>query len=264
MALTMDVFTPRKANGAAVIWVVSGGWVSTPEFIPTVISQAVIDGLVQRGYTVFAVIHSSQPKFTIPEMLQDVQRSVRYVRSHAAEYHVAPDRIGIVGASSGGQLALMQAVAGDEGNSRAADPVERASGRVQAAACFFPPSDFLNYGKPGASALGCGPLKKFSAPFAFAERDPRKRREIGRRISPIYHVTSDDPPILIIHGDRDSLVPLQQSEAMIAKLKRAGVRAELVIKPGGGHGWPHFDREMSRVADWFDEDLLKGGGKPSP
>src|SRR4030095_5411507 len=108
----------------------------------------------------------------------------------------------------------------------AKDEIDRASSRVQAVACFFPPTDFLNYGKPGENALGRGILKDFSAPFAFQELDPKRGRfgsfvpitdenkilEIGRQISPINHVSSDDPPTLIIHGDKDTLVPIQQAE----------------------------------------------------
>jgi acetyl esterase/lipase len=258
MALTLDVFTPaQNANGAAVVWVVSGGWFSSHESISLEISRSLITTLVQRGYTVFAVVHSSQPRFTIPEMLPDIRRAVRYVRYHAADYRIDPAHIGITGASSGGHLALLQGVTGDAGDAEAADPVERVSSRVQAVACFFPPTDFLNYGQPGEEALGRGLLKNFSAPFAFHATDPEKRRQIGRQISPIYHVTPDDPPTLIIHGDRDALVPLQQSETLVARLRQAGVAARLVIKPGAGHGWPDLAQDMPRMADWFDEYLLK-------
>ena len=258
MALTLDVFTPqRNANGIGIIWLVSGGWVSTHEFITIGFSKSMIDALVRRGYTVFAVVHGSQPKFTIPEMLKDVRRSVRYVRYHAADYNIAPDRIGITGASSGGQLALMQAVNGDSGNPDAADPVERISSRVQAVACFFPPTDFLDYGHPDADALGRGILKGFPAPFAFGAADPAKKREIGRQISPINFATADDPPTLIIHGDKDPLVPIQQSKMMITRLKKEGVSARLIIKPGGGHGWPGIDRDMPKIAEWFDKYLLR-------
>jgi acetyl esterase/lipase len=258
MALTLDVFTPtRNANGIGVIWLVSGGWVSSREFIPFDISQSIINELVRRGYTVFAVVPSSQPKFTIPEMLKDVRRSVRYVRYHAGDYHIKSNSIGITGASSGGQLALTQAMDGDNGDPASKDPVERVSSRVQAVACFFPPTDFLNYGHPGADALGQGLLKGFPAPFAFSLTDPAKRREIGRQISPIYHVTADDPPTLIIHGEKDPLVPLQQAKTMIAKLQEAGVTARLIIKQGAGHGWNHLDQDMPKIADWFDRYLLK-------
>jgi acetyl esterase/lipase len=108
VALTMDVFTPKeKANGAAVIWVVSGGWVSSH----AAVNPGIPTELVKRGYTVFAVVHGSQPKYTIPEVLEDMHRSVRYIRAHAKDYKIDPDRIGITGGSAGGHLSLMQGLA---------------------------------------------------------------------------------------------------------------------------------------------------------
>lgn len=265
MALTMDVFTPKEtANGIGVIFVVSGGWFSGHQNINT----AFLDELLRRGYTVFAVVHGSQPRFTIPEAIADLNRAVRFIRTHAAEYNVDPDRLGITGLSAGGHLSLMQGLAGDAGKSDSPDPVERASSRVQAVACFFPPTDFLNYGKPGEEALGNGTLHDFRAPFDFNEfssdtklferiADHEKRREIGRQISPITHVSADDPPTLIIHGDADRLVPIQQAQIVIDKLKAAGVDAKLVTKPGAEHGWNKLPDDMKLVADWFDEHLNK-------
>jgi acetyl esterase/lipase len=146
LALTMDVFAPKeKANGLGVIWVVSGGWRSRPENI----RPEFYDEFLKRGYTVFAVVHGSQPKFTIPEILDDVHRAVRFIRYHARDYHIDPDRIGISGTSAGGHLSLMLGTAGTAGDPKARDPVERVSSRVQAVACFFPPTDFLNWGQPG-------------------------------------------------------------------------------------------------------------------
>src|SRR5581483_7404511 len=113
MALTMDVFTPKKnANGAAVVWAVSGGWFSSHAAINT----GFIAVLVQRGYTVFAVVHGSQPRYSIPEILLDMHRAVRFIRAHAKDYKIDPNRIGISGGSAGGHLSLMQGMAGDLGN----------------------------------------------------------------------------------------------------------------------------------------------------
>jgi len=275
MALTMDVFTPtRPQNGAAVIWVVSGGWLSSHEAIAAVLPTSAVYELTGRGYVVFAVVHGSQPKFTIPEVLQDMNRSVRFIRAHAAEYHINPDRIGITGGSAGGHLSLMQGTAGDNGNASAADPVDQVSSRVQAVACFFPPTDFLNYGKPGENALGRGVLKDFPAPFDFHELDKSKAArwpkfvpitnqarvlEIGREISPINHISADDPPTLIIHGDADKLVPIQQSESFVARMKEAGVPAELLVKKGAGHGWKDIVKDSPAIADWFDKYLPNPG-----
>ena len=105
IALTMDVFTPKEnANGAGVVFCVSGGWVSSHANI----SPGFLTEFLKRGYTVFAVVHGSQPKFTIPEVLEDMHRALRFVRFHAKEYKVDPERIGISGASAGGHLSLMQ------------------------------------------------------------------------------------------------------------------------------------------------------------
>jgi acetyl esterase/lipase len=262
-ALTMDIIKPKQgANGLGVIWVVSGGWFSSHDNI----SPEFAGPLLDRGYTIFAVVHGSQPKFTIPEILQDMNRAIRFIRFHAKEYGVDPDRLGIIGASAGGHLSLMQGTAGDLGDPKAKDPVDRVSSRVQAVACFFPPTDFFNYGKDGEDALGRGVLIGFPAPFDFHEMDPKRFRlvpivdhaaikEIGRKIAPINHVSADDPPTLIFHGDADTLVPIQQAQIIVDKLKAAGVKAKLVVKPGAGHGWPTMRADLEQFADWFDENL---------
>lgn len=266
-ALTLDVFTPRSgANGAAIIWVVSGGWFSSHDAI----GPAPIAEFLKRGYTVFAVVHGSQPRYTIPEVVADMNRSVRFIRYHAADYKIDPNRIGITGGSAGGHLSLMQGTAGDIGQLLSKDPIDRTSSRVQAVACFFPPTDFLNYGKPGENALGRGILKGFKPPFDFHEQDPNTKvfrpitdeariLAIGKQISPVNHATKDDPPTLIIHGDADTLVPIQQAELIIDKLKKEGVEAELVVKKGGSHGWPNLLNDMTTIADWFDQHLGKKG-----
>lgn len=264
MALTMDLYRPKeRANGLGVIFVVSGGWFSShapnghaPRFAH----------LLERGYTVFAVVHGSQPKFTIPEILEDMNRAVRFIRFHAKEYGIDPDRLGITGASAGGHLSLMQGTAGLDGDPQAKDPIDRLSSRVQAVACFYPPTDFLNYGKPGENAVGRGILWNFSGAFDFKDYDPywrkfvpvtdeEKIRKLGWLISPVNHVTPDDAPALIIHGDKDWLVPIQQAESIVEKFKAAGVEAKLVVKSGAEHGWPDMSKDAAQIADWFDAHL---------
>jgi acetyl esterase/lipase len=265
MALTLDVFTPKKdPNGAGIVFCVSGGFFSDKRAIMPFFFHEYFD----RGYTVFAVVHGSQPKFTIPEVLEDMHRAVRFVRYHAKDYGIDPDRIGITGGSAGGHLSLMLGSTGKEGNPKSVDPVDRASSKVQAVACFFPPTDFLNYGKDGEVALGTDTLKAFKAPFDFTELDPithaftpvldeGRRRAIGKQISPVYQVTEQSAPTLIIHGDADTLVPIQQSERMIEKLKEAKVPCELIVKKGAVHAWAGMDKDLKLFADWFDKYLLK-------
>jgi acetyl esterase/lipase len=163
----------------------------------------------------------------------------------------------------------MLGTAGDKGDPNAKDPIDRVSSRVQAVACFFPPTDFLNYGKAGDAKIHA---TDHAPPYrpAFDHRelnkesrlwvpitDRKQLEEITRQISPVYHVTTDDPPTLIIHGDKDPLVPLQQSEMMIDKLKKAGVEANLVIKKGAGHGWLGLNKDETQIVDWFDKHLKK-------
>lgn len=261
-ALTLDVFTPQKPNGAAVVMVVSGGWFSAHEAINLQFIQPVLD----HGYTVFAVVHGSQPKFTIPEAIADLHRAVRYIRHRATDFKIDPQRIGIMGGSAGGHLSLMQGMAGTAGNPEAKDPVDRQSSRVQAVACFFPPTDFLNYGKPGENALGRGILANFRAPFDFQEYDQKAREyvpitdeakltEIAKQISPAYHVTADDPPTMIIHGDADFLVPIQQAQLVMDKLEELKVPHELVTRPGAAHGWKDIYKDVELFANWFDKHL---------
>lgn len=261
-ALTMDVFKPDEPNGKGLIFVVSGGWFSAHEAI----NPAMMEPFLKRGYTLFAVVHGSQPKFTIPEILGDLNRAVRYIRHHAEEYGVDPEQLGIMGASAGGHLSLMQGMAGAAGDPNAKDKVDRESSRVAAVACFFPPTDFLNYGKTGEVSLGRGVLKGFRPPFDFEEVDPETKRfveitdeakilEIGKEISPVTHASADDPPTLIIHGDADELVPIQQAELVLAALEKEGVPTKLVSKPGATHGWPDWMKDLETLADWFDEHL---------
>jgi acetyl esterase/lipase len=276
MALTMDVFTPRKdAHGLAIIWVVSGGWVSAHELVEPEFSFSPVNELIKRGYTVFGVVHGSQPKFTIPEILQDMNRAVRYIRYHAKDYKIDPDRIGITGGSAGGHLSLMQGTAGDLGDAQSKDPIDRTSSHVQAVACFFPPTDFLNYGGDGKNALGQGPLHMLKPPFDFVEFDPKqamfgtfvrvtdekKILEIGRQISPVTHVTDDDAPTLIIHGDADQVVPIQQAQEILGKLKGVKVPTKLVVREKAGHGWADLAKDMTIIAGWFDEQLRTNKGR---
>jgi acetyl esterase/lipase len=269
-ALTMDVFTPKEnANGAAIVVAVSGGWFSDVKMMQSSPFVMLFTESLQRGYTVFAVVHGSQPRFTVPEAIEDMNRAVRFIRFHAKEYKIDPERIGITGGSAGGHLSLMQGTAGDLGKADAPDPIERTSSRVQAVACFFPPTDFLNYGGKGKYAFALdGVLAGFRTAVDVREFDPKTRRlervsdekkvqELVRKISPITHVSADDPPTLIIHGDADVLVPIQQSEAIMAKFKEVGVTAELVIRKGRGHDFSGGAKDMVVIVDWFDKHLKK-------
>jgi dipeptidyl aminopeptidase/acylaminoacyl peptidase len=103
-----------------------------------------------------------------------------------------------------------------------------------------------------------GPLiRRLAFPTGDAPVSAEEVNKLVTAISPARLVTDQAPPFLLIHGDADLVVPLQQSEVMLAALKQAGVSAKLIVKPGGGHPWPTMHEEVQVLADWFDQQLLK-------
>lgn len=255
--LMLDVIRPARPNGVGVALVVSGGWKSSEAGSAPVWLMA---PLLRRGYTVLAIYHISQPQATIMEIIQDVHRGVRFVRHHAEEYGIDPNRIGVVGGSAGGHLSLMLATRGGPGPVDAADPIDRESSAVQAVAIFYPVTDLLNLGKSTENPGDGGPPKSFVQGFGPDATQMDVWKVIGRQCSPIYYVTPNLPPTLIYHGDADTLVPLEQSEWFRDRARAQGRDVTLVVHPGGKHGWPSMILDIRRFADWFDEHLRAGGG----
>jgi acetyl esterase/lipase len=252
VALTLDVIQPvQKKNGYGIVFMVSGGWHSAHEAI----NPSYFTPFLAHGYTVFAVVHGSQPKFNVTEIVPDIHRAVRFVRANAGKWGVDPARLGISGASAGGHLSLMMATQGGPGKADAKDPIDRESSAVQAVACFFPPTDFLNYGKPGEDAVGVGILKDFKVAFGPRCETAEGRQALGKEISSIYFITPKLPPTLIIHGDADKLVPIQQAESFVERAAAAGATAKLIVKPGAAHGWGGMEKDVEVLAQWFDEHL---------
>lgn len=255
VALTMDVIKPKKSNGLGVISIVSGGWKSNHQGIGS--GQPFID----RGYTVFYVVHGSQPRFIVEEIVADIHSAVKYIRSNAKTYGINPRKIGITGSSAGGHLSLMIAtqlnrpnVPADE--AAAKDPLSGVSSEVQAAAVFYPPTDYLSWGAEGDVAVGVGKLADYSAAFGRKSLTAEGREELGRKLSPIYGVHAGQPPVFIIHGDADSSVPIFQAYCFQKKCREVGADLELKVISGGGHGGsPNMKKDAELMADFFDRKL---------
>ncbi|MBX7073256.1 MAG: alpha/beta hydrolase [Pirellulales bacterium] len=259
LALTMDVVTPKEnAKGLGIVLVSSGGWRSGKSDVPGEEQHRLehehwTQGLLRGGYTLFVARHGSGPRYHIGEMIDDMRRAVRFVRLRAADFHVDPARIGITSGSSGGHLSLMVAATGDDGNAESKDPVERQSSRVQAVVAWFPPTDLVNWSKPGGYKL-----IQTLRPKMFEEMfgEVTNIEEQLKSVSPIYFVTPDDAPLLLLHGDKDATVPLQQSEVLKAKYDEVGLPVKLIVEPGGTHrGWDGILDEYPAVWEWFDKYL---------
>ncbi|HEV8292204.1 MAG TPA: alpha/beta hydrolase-fold protein, partial [Tepidisphaeraceae bacterium] len=254
-ALTMDVIKPEKQLGIGVVVMVSGGFSSDHAWTDGMFSGATFKPLLDHGQTLFLVVHGSQPKYTVAEILPDIHRSIRFIRSNASEYGVDPNRLGITGASSGGFLSIMMGTSGKDGDANAKDPVERASSKVAAVACFFPPTDLVNYGQEGRLFNQFEPVKFAWHTIPVADRPRDEQIRILTQLSPIYHISKETAPTFIITGDNDALVPHEQSVRFIAKLEELKVPCKIDIRPGLGHGWPTMGKDYALFAEWFDEHL---------
>lgn len=264
MALTFDVFTPPgPPNGAAVLNMVSGGWVSRwtdPEE-----ARAGYEALLEAGFTVFSIRHGSSPRFNVPEAYADVNRAVRFVRLHAARFEIDPDRLGVYGGSAGGHLSLMLGLDSDEGDPAADDEVLRVSSRVAAVVAYYPPVDLRK--RADASERFPATLPNDGLFFAHGVVVPGAadrfvaldfEENLGASVSPILHVSSDDPPTLLVHGDADALVDLNNSQLIHEAFVRGGVETGLVVIKGAGHGFrtnEHRAQASDALVGWFQEHL---------
>jgi len=257
--LLLDLCLPAKRTAPVpvIVWVHGGGWRNGRKNAG---SRA--RGMLDRGYAVVDVGYRLSGEAIFPAQVEDCKAAVRWIRANATKYGFDPNRIGAWGSSAGGHLV---AFLGTSGDAKEFDTETNAqySSRVQAVCDWFGPTDFLQmdehmiesgrliHNQPGSpeSLLVGGPIQK----------EPYK--SLVHKANPIKYVTEDDPPFFIMHGDKDKLVPLHQSELLLDALKKAKVPASLYVVRGGGHGLrggketPEQLFEM--VADFFDKYLKK-------
>lgn len=254
VGLVMDVFRPTgESNGLGIVDVASGAWHSDRGKIEDHKQAKMYDIFCGRGYTVFAVRPGSRSIFTVKQMVDHLYRGIRYVKEHAGDYGVDPEKLGLTGASAGGHLALLISLQPQPAQADAKSPLDGNDTSVHAVAVFFPPTDFLDWNGETASFQRLGDLLFTGGVEGKSDDEVKSAAEA---ISPArLTIPQDTPPYFIIHGDADAMVPLQQSEKMVQVLKDAGASVELTVKPGGGHPWPTIHEEVAIMADWFDAQL---------
>jgi acetyl esterase/lipase len=240
MALTYDVFQPvDSANGAGIINIVSGGWNSRYNPPDSVVEN--YKPFLEAGYTVFALRHGSSPQFKLPETVDDIILGSWDIHDHASKFGVDSTRLGIFGGSSGGQLALMAGLSGEK------HP-------VSAIVAFFAPADLR--GIPDF-------LKAMMPALDFDST-------LAAGISPVLFASPDDPPTLLIHGDKDFVVPLWQSQKMYDALQAAHVDSRLIVYKGMMHGNSYgakgkYHEEATReMLGWFQDHLININNKEKP
>lgn len=237
--LRLDAFVPPGDGPFATCILVHGGGFTkgtkrsyiTPIFEP----------LAKAGFVWFTIDYRLAPKHRWPACADDVATAIRWVKEHAAEYKVDPNRIALIGESAGGHLVSYAGVKGEGAT------------RVAAVVPFYAPHDLESQVRRRGK-LGDGPAGLLGT----NELDDAAYARL-KEISASTYVTEKLPPFLLIHGDKDEQVPFEQSEKFRAKMLAAGNVCELLTIPGGAHGMGGWDKLGSdykvRLVDWLKEHL---------
>jgi len=251
MALTYDVLKPEDANGAAIIFMMSGGWYSSwspPERVALQFAD-----LLDAGFTVIPLYHGSAPRYKIPDAVNDVNLATIHIKGHAADYGVDPERIGVTGGSAGGHLALMVGLATEQVQASASVDDQALDASLAAIVAYFPPVDFRQEETAAAGIVSEVSQDELYSRFPALIFD----EALIPTVSPITHVDAADPPTLLIHGDADPLVHISHSVALSEALKSSNIESDFLVIEGGKHG---FRGENSVIANqarlaWFEKYL---------
>jgi acetyl esterase/lipase len=246
----LDLYLPEKAEGRlpVIVWIHGGAWRGgSKEHCPAVPFSA-------KGYAVASINYRFSQQAVFPAQIEDCKAAIRWLRANAAKYHLDPDHIGVWGGSAGGHLvALLGVTAGVKDFEGRGGNLDQSS-RVQCVVDWFGPTELMTMGEQG---------DKPGSPVAALIGGPApENKEKARKASPLTYVGKDAAPFLIMHGDKDNIVPLRQSELLAEALKKAGVEATLQVVKGNGHGGPGFNTAESRKL--IEEFFAKHLGKPKP
>jgi len=228
---SMDLYLPENAAGPVppILYIHGGDWSGgSKEGGPGM-------HLPGLGFAVAKINYRLSSQAIFPAQIEDCKAAVRFLRAHAAEYHLDPNHIGAWGVSAGGHLAALLGTNGGGG------------ARVQAVCDFFGPMTFIG-APPEMQARMDSPS---SGVYKLLGGPPSKKPELAKMASPITYVNGGSPPFLIVHGDRDDVVPLQQSQLLQAKLRSSGVLATLFVVPGAGHGTGLDSPEVAHMIGGF-------------
>jgi alpha-L-fucosidase 2 len=226
--LTMDYYAPKVAGVHPVAIIIHGGGYQRGNSKSG--SEAYCgDFLAPAGYAVFSINYRLAPKYPYPDMVQDVEQSVRFIRQNAARWNTNPNQIALVGGSAGGFLSNMVGLLNAPG------------AEVQAVVTLYAQSSFATV-----------PLNK----DVHALLDPliRQKGEAAalQEASPITYVKKGDPPFLLIQGDKDEYIPYTEDTNLQTALEKVGVRCGIIRIPGGMHGTGSWNK-LPNVPDWERE-----------
>ncbi|RBY97600.1 alpha/beta hydrolase [Blastococcus sp. TF02-8] len=256
--LQLDLYVPDVRPAPLVVWLHGGGWLRGSRGVG---AEQRLAPLADHGVAVAAVRYRLSGEATFPAPLDDARAAVRWLRAHAAEHGLDGTRIGVWGASAGGHLASLLGLTDDGADA------ERGDASVQAVVAWFPPTDLLRRdsdlpeGPPPPFLTGPMPEPSFEARLLGVD-DVRDDRPAALAASPVAQVHPDAPPFLLVHGDRDGLIPSEHSRDLYRALRAEGVDATLWLLHGANHEDPAFDSpaSLAAVAAFLRHHLLPSGG----
>lgn len=250
-SLLLDVYAPKAAKKSLplVVWVHGGAWrAGSKDRCPAL-------RLLGKGYVVASINYRLSQEAIFPAQIEDCKAAIRWLRANSVKFHIDPDRIGVWGSSAGGHLVALLGTTGDVRELEGQGGSARFSSRVQAVVDFFGPTDFLQM---DAHALESAPFKHDAANSPESKLVGgaiQENKEKVARANPITYVSKDDPPFLIVHGDKDPLVPIHQSELLDQALRLKGVATMFKTVEGAGHGFGQ-NAEVNELVDiFFDRHL---------
>jgi len=250
MKLDGDFYLPKSGEGPypAVVLIHGGAWKSGDKRAMAPYAAK----LAERGYACFSINYRLTPKGRFPNNVNDCKAAVQWLRRWSHRLNIYPDRIAACGGSAGGHLSAFIGATDDDDGFNA--PEYGTSGRVQAVVPLYGVFDFTGFDTK-RNPLGNNPY------FSPAQGNLVEHLE---KISPATYVTPDDPPVFLIHGVEDSLVPVEQSKNYYELLQESGIRVELLLVEGAGHGLkpvkgmemsPSWDKAIDAAIDFLDEVL---------
>ena len=273
-AQRLDIYRPTVTSGNGsgnpsakplplIVWIHGGGWLmGSKSYCPSTT-------IVGAGYELASVEYRFSTAAKLPAQIQDCQAAVRWLRAHHEQYGFDPDRIGVMGESAGGHLAALLGTASGRHQFEFIGEDKTVSDQVQAVCDCYGPADFTTL----IAQIKADPTvhnifaKAFTDNAASADSTDLYKTLTGKKLgedpamdsmaSPVTYITPHDPPFLILHGDRDNLVPVAQSVELADKLKMAGDSVVLQIIHGAGHGGRSFfdPRALTLVRNFFDHTL---------
>jgi acetyl esterase/lipase len=232
--LLMDLFVPKehaKAATPAVLWLHGGGWERGDK---NGNSGALL--LADAGFITASIFYRLSGDAPFPADIEDCKCAIRYLRANAKKYGIDPNRIGVAGASAGGHLAELVATAGEEAGLEGSGGWAGVSSRVQAAAAYYGVSDFTVGALQFQHHTGKVVVKLFRG-------DEKEKPELYRKASPLTYVSKNSPPLLLAHGEKDDLVPFEQSVKMADAYRKAGRPVEFIAVKNAGHDFEQVGPE---------------------